>query len=193
MQKYLNTETTTEKSPGPIVDKVEIQHFYDDNPDLSYLGETSKDADPDDIKRHSVIEYPEGPGRTSYFIPQISVQEHRDGLQKIGYSKGMAEYLARLYVRRDYQRYREFMSGDICHIGIRARATVSYSIGHGNRRIEFFTSGGLWGIESDSGDDHIEEIETEELDDLKSHLKTFGIDTSNWNVSLERSRELLFQ
>ena len=65
--------------------------------------------------------------------------------------------------------------------GICAVAEVSYSIGGNSRRIERFQSGGLWGIESDSEQDYIEEVEQDELADLKEHLERFGVNTDNWS------------
>jgi hypothetical protein len=37
------------------------------------------------------------------------------------------------------------------------------------------TSGGLWGIESDSSASYLKEIEDQELEDLKTQLKALGI------------------
>jgi hypothetical protein len=47
-------------------------------------------------------------------------------------------------------------------------------------RIETFTSRGCWGVESDA-EDHIEEIEKEELADLKRHLEVFGVDVTGFD------------
>jgi len=82
------------------------------------------------------------------------------------------------YGLEDYKRMEALNRGDFSFIGIMAEATVSYSTGNGNRRLETFTSGGLWGIESDSSDDYIKEVEEQELDDLKEHLTKFGVDVS---------------
>lgn len=64
-------------------------------------------------------------------------------------------------------------------IGIRAKAQVSYPCGpNGERRLDSFTSGGLWGIESDSGESYLKSIEADELEDLASHLNRFGFECS---------------
>jgi hypothetical protein len=60
---------------------------------------------------------------------------------------------------------------------------VSYPTAHG-RRSQTFSSGGLWGIETDSASSHLDETAREELADLKSHLEAFGVDLATW-VSLE--------
>lgn len=52
-----------------------------------------------------------------------------------------------------------------------------------DRRIQTFTSGGLYGIESGGSQEYIREITDEQLDDLRLHLKHFGIDPDDqtWN------------
>ena len=54
--------------------------------------------------------------------------------------------------------------------GCTAVATVSRPIGQGNRRLQCFSSSGLWGI-----DERCESYEVEQLDDLREHLKAFNI------------------
>ena len=73
------------------------------------------------------------------------------------------------------ERMDKYNYGGWYSMGIRAECVVSRRVGGGNRRLETFTSGGLWGIESDSGDDYLNEVAQDELDDLKEHLKAFGI------------------
>jgi hypothetical protein len=55
-------------------------------------------------------------------------------------------------------------------IGIRAEAMVRL----GRGRFTTVTSGGLWGIESDSGDDYFAEVGREELNDLRATLSDMG-------------------
>ncbi len=55
-----------------------------------------------------------------------------------------------------------------------AQAQVSYSIGDNSRRLEFLNSAGLSGvIEADTK--NVAEIVGEQLDDLRNHLRMFGI------------------
>lgn len=171
--------------PRPTLEKVELKAYYDDHPHHEdYLGEFKNDADSEDLKRGSAFRWKPGDSRTlEYFIPAISVDEHKEGLRRLGYAKGVAETLARSYCRQAFTRAEGLDAGDWCYIGIMAKATVKTPVDHnpGCFRLETFTSGGLWGIESDSGSDHIGEIHQEELDDLKSHLEDFGVDLSNWD------------
>lgn len=81
----------------------------------------------------------------------------------------------RKYAVQDYERMESLEHGGWCFIGIRAEAEISLS----NRleTTQTITSGGLWGIESDSGTPHLESIEQEELADLKTQLKALGFGT----------------
>jgi len=131
--------------------------------------------DGDDLKRGSVFEHDKGNNRTlDFFVPMMSVEEHREGLVKIGYSKGVAEELARSYCKADYERMLALDRGEWCYLGIMAKAVVSIPCNGNSRRLETLTSGGLWGIESDSGE-YLDEVAQEQLEDLKSHLRAFGV------------------
>ena len=58
----------------------------------------------------------------------------------------------------------------------RAVAEVSYFIGtRGDRRIEILSSGGLYGIDENSDPEYLDEIASEQLDELGLHLGVFGI------------------
>jgi hypothetical protein len=83
------------------------------------------------------------------------------------------------------ERLAEYEAGNFHFMGCQARAEVSYPIGQGCRRLEQFSSGGLWGIESDSERSFLQETEKEELADLKAHLERFGVDTSDFDEKTE--------
>lgn len=68
-------------------------------------------------------------------------------------------------------RKAEYENGDFGFIGIRAEAEVQLEA---NGAIQTLTSGGLWGIESDSGREYLNEVAQEELADLKSTLRAAG-------------------
>lgn len=80
----------------------------------------------------------------------------------------------------DRERLEQFHNGNWFMMGCYAIAHVSYPVGQDSRRLETFRSGGLWGIESDSSKDYLNETEKEQLEDLKGHLEQFGL-----NVDLE--------
>ena len=89
------------------------------------------------------------------------------------------------WIRQDTQRLREY--GQYwCMYGCMAESVVSYPISkQGDRRLETLTSGGLWGIESDSDESYKTEVAKEQLEDLKSHLKQF-------NIKISKKAERLF-
>lgn len=93
--------------------------------------------------------------------------------------KGLPSEEIKKYTMQDYKRMESLNRGDWCYIGIRADA----EIGIGDLKnyparfdctVQKITSGGLWGIESDSGQDYFEEVEGEQLAELKSQLLTLG-------------------
>lgn len=77
------------------------------------------------------------------------------------------------YVLQDYKRMETLNRGDWCFIGLAAEAEIVTQARQGNP-IQKIHSGGLWGIESDSDDSHIEETEKEELSELKNQLLALG-------------------
>ena len=80
--------------------------------------------------------------------------------------------------RQDYERMESLNRGNWCFIGIRADATIAVreSI---NSSVDFqtaqtITSGGLYGIESDSDAPYLASVEADELSDLKTQLLALG-------------------
>ena len=62
-------------------------------------------------------------------------------------------------------------------VGCYAVATVSYPINFtGDRRLQDFRSGGLWGIDVRMSNAYRREVESEQLEDLREHLKVFGVE-----------------
>jgi hypothetical protein len=70
-------------------------------------------------------------------------------------------------------RKEEYHRGDFSFVGVRAEAEIVV-----DGIIQTITSGGLWGVESDAGDEYIKEVSQEEYNDLRKILKTLGIPTS---------------
>lgn len=77
----------------------------------------------------------------------------------------------RKYVREDYARMEGYNNCQWSYIGIRAEAEIQLTK-YGP--LQEITSGGLWGTESDSGQEHIASIEQEELSDLSMQLHALG-------------------
>jgi hypothetical protein len=87
--------------------------------------------------------------------------------------KGETPEQIRQYVRRDYERMERMNRGDWCYIGIRAEAEILIPSGDASL-VQEITSGGLWGVESDSDEAYFAEVEGEELADLRSQLSAIG-------------------
>lgn len=75
----------------------------------------------------------------------------------------------------------EYRRGDFFFVGVRAEAEVVIE-----GTIQTLTSGGLWGTESDSGDEYIEEIANEEYAELRKILTSVGVATSELPMKIER-------
>lgn len=169
----------------PMVDEIKIKVHIDEHPDTSWLGEyTDEYPGDDELKRGSAFERNVSRGFDfKYFVPANSVQDHRKGLSRMGYSRSQAEDMAREYCRQDYARMEALSSGQWHFIGIQAEARVSYGTNPNgtDRRLEWFTSGGLWGIESDSNIDYLLEVANDEFADLREHLETFGVNLTDFD------------
>lgn len=88
--------------------------------------------------------------------------------------KGESPEDIRKYVRQDYEQMERLNAGDWSFIGIRAEAQVSFGT-HGTAALlQEISSGGCWGIESDSDEDHFKSIEKEELAELEDQLHAIG-------------------
>jgi hypothetical protein len=67
-------------------------------------------------------------------------------------------------------RKAQYERGDFSFVGVRVEAEVEI-----NGVIQKISSGGLWGIESDSDKKHLREVAKEEYDQLVGILKSMGI------------------
>ena len=61
-------------------------------------------------------------------------------------------------------------------IGIKAYTMIYLPIGNNSFKLQEIDSGGLWGIESDSEKEYIQEIKNEQIDELKGYLKMLNVD-----------------
>ena len=73
-----------------------------------------------------------------------------------------------------YARMESANRGDWCMVGVRAEAEISIPTGPGYSTLQTIHSGGLWGIESNSGADYIASVEKDELDNLRAQLTALG-------------------
>jgi len=89
----------------------------------------------------------------------------------------------RKYVLQDYERMESLNRGAWCFMGIDAEAEIGlpqgtpHPVTGQSYLIQRLTSGGLWGIESDSERSYIEEEEKNQLSELRGVLRSFGFTT----------------
>lgn len=131
--------------------KIEVITLDDETPDTSFLGEYSNQPGPDAIDRKACGDWKRG--EYQYFNPAMT-----------GAETGNPESPA-----QDYARFEAFNRGDWHFIGVKARAEVV--IGD---TIQTITSGGLWGIESDSDADYVTSVKKDELSALVGILLSLG-------------------
>lgn len=80
------------------------------------------------------------------------------------------------YMQQDSERLERYNAGYWCMYGIRAECEYYLPNDDGSSAIvQTLTSGGLWGIESDSEKSYFEEIGRDELAQLKKHCDQLGI------------------
>jgi len=73
-----------------------------------------------------------------------------------------------------------FQRGDFSFVGVVAKAEIVV-----DGIVQTITSGGLWGIESDSDKTYIAEVAGEEYGDLRRILKTLGVPTSELPMEVD--------
>jgi hypothetical protein len=88
--------------------------------------------------------------------------------------KGESPEDIRKYVRQDYDRMESLNAGNWCYVGICAEATIMLAPREDGGLTQTIRSGGLWGIESDSDRSYFQEVQQEELANLKAELLALG-------------------
>jgi hypothetical protein len=104
------------------ISKIEIRHLFDETPDLSFLGQYSDQWQEGAIERENT-----GSRKYKYFIPTNNE-----------------------CAQQDYERMEAYNDGGWNMMGIRAQAEIHTSSNGTDCLINRVSSGGLWGIESDS-------------------------------------------
>ena len=144
------------------INKVTIIQELDESPDLSYLGHYSNS--PETKRKDEYAIKRENPGRGEY---EYFIAENVEGTPA----------QQKKYALENYKRMQDIDSGDTPVIGVHAEAEIVV-----DNTIQRISSGGLWGIESDSGKQYIEEIENDELDNLNRQLSALGISADHIDV-----------
>lgn len=138
------------------IESIRIRHMIDESPDTSYIGEYSDDPSPaGTIDRKARGDQERNTYR--YFNPANPE-----------------------YAEQDYDRMESLNRGGWYYLGIRAEAEIIM-----NNTIQRIASGGLWGIESDSGREYLEEVAAEELASLKDQLAELGFTDEEINEAFD--------
>lgn len=95
---------------------------------------------------------------------------------------------AAVYCCEDYIRLKTF-GEDWWMSGIMAKAEIHTSVHKDSWLIQSVRSGGLWGIESDCGDEYEMEVAEEQLSELKAVLMEFGFPESEIDVKIAEAKE----
>jgi hypothetical protein len=80
----------------------------------------------------------------------------------------------RKYIRQDFDRMEAANRGDWCYLGIRVDAQVTLREENGRSIVQDITSGGLYGIESDSEASYFKSVAADEWSELKKELGALG-------------------
>src|SRR5205814_1413585 len=84
------------------------------------------------------------------------------------------------YYKKDQRRKSRYGS-QWCMYGIRAQVEIGIPSENGQfLTTQKLTSGGLWGIESDSGKKYFKEVAQQELEDLKDMLQVLNVDLTGF-------------
>ena len=146
----------------PSINSVRILHKVDRNPDLDYLGKYSNSPAEVHIDRQE----------------RGHMQQYQYQFFNLG--SGDPDYF-----EQDYMRAEAFNRGAWYSFGIFAEAEIKVPNSDGPVGVcaeyavtQIISSGGIWGIESDSDPEHLKSSANEELDQLRSILRALGIDAS---------------
>ena len=178
---YIDIEIT------PIID--------DDLVDMvtgTFMNSGHKDFDWDELKRGSIIDtsyliHNYNPDRSyKYYKPDISVVEHRTRLVDIGYSKGIAEEMARQACRLDAKRVVGLYNNDWCYLNYRAKINLYFK----NQLNTINLTAYSLSVESDYIDDKIDAL-VEMWWDMLADIEFFNIPSFDTTVKSDLLHDYL--
>jgi len=138
---------------------IRLVREFDNDPDLSFLGEYSDSRDASDGKSFDREELGDwSRGEYHFFTAAMSGDESGNPDSP----------------RQDYERCESYNRGVWHMIGIRAEAEIQTSADGRHWSIQRVGSPGLWGIESDSDESYLQSVESDELAALAEILAELG-------------------
>ena len=185
------------------IESIKILHTFDEDPDVSWLGEYTDQINDgivirkfdefyERLSEEQLEQIPERSGEYRGFKPgnhiphdpknwdHVSKEKKREVIKKYGSLK-KADYT---YALADYERMEQLNNGYFNFIGISAKSEVLTSYNGKDWLINTLSSGGLWGIESDSSSEYISEVQSEQLAELKDVLIEYGFTEQEINEKL---------
>lgn len=188
-----------------------VRHEHDTDPDTAWLGKWSaripsrqhyidrRTGELFNENGHIAATHPDGGVfvdnySCEYFIPGPNHVPHNPkswkGLGKRIDVNGkmvtprQADYL---YALDDWRRMEDINNGEIGFIGIKAEAHVQF-IEHGT--VQEIQSSGLWGIESDSGQEYFDSVAAQQLAELRCELEAVGFTTDEIDQAFASKKEV---
>lgn len=153
--------------------RIVVKRMADEEPLLDHLGGYSDTPGPHAIDREAEGDVRNPSRELRYFNP--AGWDDKD-------PRGSAKN-----ARQDYERMEAYNRGDWYMLGIRTDAEVGVSWDGGRSwKLDELTSGGLWGIESDSEERYFKEVEGKELSELKDVLKAYGFDSKQISAAMKK-------
>lgn len=157
------------------IDEIENEIIDLENEEIYEAADNSKEIKELKDKLDNLIlhDYPHNSREYNYFKPYAG-----------GEPEGSGDYIT--YGKQDFKRMESLNNGNWCFIGIIAKAEIRTK----NGTSQTITSGGLWGIESDSGESELDQVGKEQLEGLRQELKRLGfnkkaIDKAFLNTKIE--------
>jgi hypothetical protein len=165
------------------INKITIKHIFDESPDTSFIGQYTDDPQPWNIDREqgeyiAILQKDE-----DYELPSKGREYRFFNPCAGGEEEGTENY--QKYGKQDFKRMESLNNGKWEFIGIKAFAEVQTSQDGNGWLINSVSSGGLWGIESDSDKDYLKTVEQEQIAELKIVLKEFGFSDKEINKAIK--------
>jgi len=117
---------------------------------------------------------PPGDSATWAHVPNTEIA---DAIRKYGNRKNAIRALDIGYIEQDYQRMEALNRGDWYFVSVRAVVTIDPPVG-GNTVAHVVESPGLHGIESDSGEEYLNGVFSEECETLAEMLQSLGMEVT---------------
>jgi len=158
------------------IDEIENEIIDLENEEIYEAADNSKEIKELKDKLDNLIlhDCPHSSREYNYFKPYAS-----------GLEEGSEDYIN--FGKENFRRMESLNNGNWCFIGIIAKAEIKTVSG----TLQTIQSGGLWGVESDSGESELDQVGKDELEGLRQELESLGfnkkaIDKAFLNIEIEK-------